>query len=208
MVCSEMYIVPLLGVCAYVCVCVCVSWVVDQTHSCLLKRSPWISGHESGCQTSSHMILLTNDMLDIQKSVCVCVCEGGVCMNAFGVHHCKWIGIWQAFQWAAGMAWWNHYPSLKLRSHYRDVSQLARVCTLIASRLCVAWPFFFFLLSWVFACVAWACVCACLAWRGCSPSANQRRGTDASACEKVEKWFLRHRSEMRFAAITRRRCRS
>ena len=73
-------------VCICVCVCVCVSWVVDQTHSCLLKRSPWISGHESGCQTSSHMILLTNDMLDIQKSVCVCVCvwRGGVYERFWG----------------------------------------------------------------------------------------------------------------------------
>ena len=144
-----------------------------------------------------------------EKCVCVCVCVEGVCVYE-RVHHCKWIGIWQAFQWAAGMAWWNHYPSLKLRSHYRDVSQLARVCTLTASRLCASRGFFFFFFLVVVegVCVSCASVRACPAWRGRSPSANQRGGTDASACEKVEKWFLRHRSEMRFAAITRRRCRS
>ena len=146
-----------------------------------------------------------------EKCVCVCVC---VCVWRGGVYERFW-GSSLQMDWdltGISMSCWDgvmkSLPSLKLRSHYRDVSQLARVCTLIASRPCVAWPFFFFLLSWVFACVAWACVCACPAWRGCSPSANQRRGTDASACEKVEKWFLRHRSEMRFAAITRRRCRS
>lgn len=65
----------------------------------------------------------------------------------------------------------------------------ARVCTLIASRPCVAWLLFFYffvVLSWVFACLARACVRA-RQWRGRSPSANQRGGTDASACEKVEK---------------------
>lgn len=55
--------------------------VLGQTRSCLLKRSSWISGHESGCPTSSRMILLTNNMLDKWRKVCLCT--QWVCVCAF-----------------------------------------------------------------------------------------------------------------------------
>lgn len=117
----------------WVCVYVC-GWG-DQTHSCLLKRSPWISSHESGCQTSSHTILFTNYILDkywkVHASVHICTC---VKLHAFGVHHCKWIGIWQAVQWAATMA------TITLKFCHVHIKKMSCSCVCVCEVLCERAP--------------------------------------------------------------------
>lgn len=62
-------------------------------------------------------------------------------------------------------------------------------------------------------CVTFFCRrCACPAWWGVQSISKPTRGNWCKCVKKkkkkAERWFLRHRSEMRFAAITRRHCRS
>lgn len=79
-----------------------------------------------------------------------------------------------------------HYNCVRITEMSRNWRACVHLNRVTSVRRVASFFYFFVVLSWVFACLARACVRA-RQWRGRSPSANQRGGTDASACEKVEK---------------------